>query len=43
MACKPCAAARKVFPKPVRRRLEDLERALEERRARQEQRRKARR
>jgi hypothetical protein len=29
--CKPCAAARKVMPAPVRRRLEDLERRLVER------------
>jgi hypothetical protein len=26
--CKPCAAARKVMPAPIRKRLEDLERRM---------------
>jgi hypothetical protein len=34
--CKPCAAARKVMPGPVRRRLEDLERRMAEEKLRQE-------
>jgi hypothetical protein len=34
--CKPCAAARKMMPAPVRRRLEDLERRMAEDKLRQE-------
>lgn len=34
--CKPCAAARKVMPAPVRRRLEDLERRMAEEKLRRE-------
>jgi hypothetical protein len=34
--CKPCAAARKVMPAPIRRRLEDLERRMAEEKLRRE-------
>ena len=39
--CKPCAAARRVFPKPVRERLEDLERKMIERKEAERQKEKS--